>query len=216
VLGPPQRFIINANWKAAGEQSAADGFHTITLHQWLGEFGGMNEGDIARSMYGVEVGSAQGHALRCMPVAGKFKGLMKGAEQMSVEEKLALLPPPGVTKEMLPQLKNRLSPEQIALLVDQPPQVGGMFPNILIGFIYAPQPNGEILGLMSMHTYIPRGPHKLEFTNYIFAEKDAPEELKGRMRQASVRVFGTSGMVEQDDSDIKRAMLAARWALRSP
>src|ERR1700754_155059 len=32
VLGPPQRFTIHANWKTAGEQSAADGFHTLTLH----------------------------------------------------------------------------------------------------------------------------------------------------------------------------------------
>jgi len=28
VLGPPQRFIIRANWKTACEQSASDGFHT--------------------------------------------------------------------------------------------------------------------------------------------------------------------------------------------
>ncbi len=201
ALGPPQRFIINANWKAAGEQSAADGYHTITLHQWLGEFGGMNEGDIARSMYGVEVGSLQGHALRCMPVAGKFKALLSGADKMTVAQKLELLPPPGVTKDMLPQLQRHLSKEQLALLVDQPPQVGGMFPNILIAFIYAPQANGEILGLMSLHTYIPRGPDKLEFTNWIFAEKDAPPELKERARQATIRMLGTSGMVEQDDSD---------------
>ena len=35
VLGPPQRLIIDANWKTAGEQSACDGFHTLTLHQSL-------------------------------------------------------------------------------------------------------------------------------------------------------------------------------------
>ena len=32
VLGPPQRLTIDANWKTAGEQSACDGFHTLTLH----------------------------------------------------------------------------------------------------------------------------------------------------------------------------------------
>jgi len=30
---------VRANWKAAGEQSAADGYHTLTLHRWLGEVG---------------------------------------------------------------------------------------------------------------------------------------------------------------------------------
>jgi phenylpropionate dioxygenase-like ring-hydroxylating dioxygenase large terminal subunit len=203
VLGPPQRFTINANWKAAGEQSAADGYHTITLHQWLGEFAKFNEGDIAASMYGVEVSSLQGHAMRCQPVANKFKQAAKGFADgtLTLEQKLELLPPPGVTKEMLPQLKRHLTPEQLALLVDQPPQVGGMFPNILVGFIYAPQPNGEILGLMTLHAYVPKGPDKLEFVNWLFVEKDAPEELKERTRKASIAMFGTSGMVEQDDSD---------------
>jgi len=201
ALGPPQRFIVNANWKAAAEQSAADGFHTITLHQWLGEFGGMNEGEIVRSMYGVEVGSLKGHALRCMPVTGKFAQHTQGFDKMTIEQKLAIIPPPGVTKEMLPQLKNHLTAEQLELLVDQPPQVGGMFPNVLVAFIYAPQPNGEILGVTSLHTYVPRGPDKLEFTNWIFAEKDAPQEYKDRVRQVATTMLGTSGMVEQDDSD---------------
>src|ERR1700749_833025 len=33
ILGPPQRYLIPANWKAAAEQSAADGYHTLTLHR---------------------------------------------------------------------------------------------------------------------------------------------------------------------------------------
>lgn len=201
ALGPPQRFIVNANWKAAAEQSAADGFHTITLHQWLGEFGGMNEGEIVRSMYGVEVGSLEGHAMRCMPVVGKFQKFAKDFATMTIDQKLALLPPPGLTKEMLPQLRKHLSEEQVALLVDQPPQVGGMFPNILVAFIYAPQPNGEILGITSLHTYVPRGPDKLEFTNWFFAEKDAPQEYKDRVLAVATSMLGTSGMIEQDDSD---------------
>lgn len=203
ALGPPQRFIIHANWKAASEQAAADGFHTITLHQWLGEFAKFNEGDIAASMYGVEVTSRTGHALRCQPVANKFKQAAKGFADgsLTLEQKLEILPPPGVLKEMLPELSKHLDKDQLELLVDQPPQVGGMFPNILIAFIYAPQPDGEILGLTSLHTYVPRGPDKLEFTNWIFAEKDAPPEHKERVRKVTTRMLGTSGMIEQDDSD---------------
>ena len=202
VLGPPQRFTINANWKAAGEQSAADGFHTLTLHRWLGDFAKFGDGDLTTSMYGTEVGSLHGHALRCMPVANKFK-MAKGFREgdMTVEEKLEVLSPPGVTKNMLPELKRHLSPEQLALLVDSPPQVGGMFPNILIGFIYVPQPNGEVYGMTSIHTYVPKGPHQLEFMNWILAEKDAPEAYKQESLHQAVRMLGTSGMVEQDDSD---------------
>jgi hypothetical protein len=137
-----------------------------------------------------------------MPVANKFKsakGFREG--ELTLEEKLEILPPPGVTKEMLPQLKNHLSPEQLALLVDSPPQVGGMFPNVLIAFIYVPQPDGEVIGVTSLHTYIPKGPNQLEFCNWILAEKDAPEAHKLKALQHGIRMLGTSGQVEQDDSD---------------
>ncbi|WP_162975575.1 Rieske 2Fe-2S domain-containing protein, partial [Pseudomonas aeruginosa] len=83
VLGPPQRFIIRANWKTACEQSASDGFHTLTLHRWLGEVGpyakkgeGEGEGaDLSPEMIGVEVSSPHGHALRCIDLARKIKRL---------------------------------------------------------------------------------------------------------------------------------------------
>lgn len=202
VLGPPQRFTIKANWKTAGEQSAADGFHTLTLHKWLGEFARFGDGDLTTSMYGVEVGSLKGHALRCTPVAQKFKqakGFREGV--LSLEEKLEILPPPGVTKAMLPELKKHLTKEQLELLVDQPPQVGGIFPNVMVAFIYIPQPDGEVLGLTAVHAYVPKGPYELEFMNWILAERDAPEEYKRRALETSIRMLGTSGMIEQDDSD---------------
>src|SRR5262249_39400123 len=37
VLGPPQRFIVPANWKTASEQGASDGYHVLTLHRWMME-----------------------------------------------------------------------------------------------------------------------------------------------------------------------------------
>src|SRR3546814_8854624 len=45
-LGPPQRILLDANWKTAGEQSGVDGFHTLTLHRSLmevGQFGRRSE-----------------------------------------------------------------------------------------------------------------------------------------------------------------------------
>ena len=67
---------------------------------------------------------------------------------------------------------------------------------------------------MTMHTYIPRGPNKLEFCNWIFAEKDAPQELREKMLKQTIQLFGTSGMVEQDDSDTWPHMtLSAKGAM---
>lgn len=64
-----------------------------------------------------------------------------------------------------------------------------------------PQPDGTVLGAMALHAYVPKGPDKLEFVNWILAEKDTPPEIKARMLRQSIQLLGTSGMVEQDDSD---------------
>ena len=222
VLGPPQRFTVRANWKAAGEQSAADGYHTLTLHRWLGEVGNYSKkgegegsgGDLSPEMYGVEVSSPHGHALRCIDLGRKIRR-MTGLDPdvLSVDEKLNALPPAGMTKEMVEQRKRNLTPEQLHVQTSMPPQVGGIFPNVLFGFVYIPQADGSVVGSMTMHAYVPKGPDKLEFVNWIFAEKDAPQELRDKMLRQTIQLFGTSGMVEQDDSDTWPHMtLAAKGA----
>lgn len=223
VLGPPQRFVVRANWKAAGEQSAADGFHTLTLHRWLGEVGnyakkgegGESSADLSPEMYGVEISSPHGHALRCIDLARKIQRLTGlDPKQLSVQQKLEALPPAGMTREMVDQLAATMTPEQLDVMTSMPPQVGGMFPNVLFGFVYIPQGDGSVVGSMTMHAYVPRGPDKLEFVNWIFAEKDAPPELREKMLKQTIQLFGTSGMVEQDDSDTWPHMtLSAKGAM---
>ena len=207
VAGPPQRFVVRANWKAAGEQSAADGFHTLMLHRWLGEVGNYKKddgesGDLTPEMFGAEVSAPHGHALRCIDLNRKIRRLTgKDPEELSVEEKLRVLPPPGMTADAFTQLKKNLSPEQLEAMAWMPPQVGGMFPNVLFGFVYIPQADGSVVGSMTLHAYVPKGPDKLEFINWIFVEKDTPPELREKMVMQTIQLFGTSGMVEQDDSD---------------
>jgi hypothetical protein len=114
---------------------------------------------------------------------------------------------------MLPQLKNNLSKEQLEVVVSMPPQVGGIFPNVLFAFVYIPQADGSVLGLTLLHAYVPKGPDQLEFVNWVLAEKDAPQELKDKMLMQSIHLFGTSGLVELDDSDTWPHMtLAAKGA----
>lgn len=209
LLGPPQRFVMPCNWKAAGEQSASDGFHTLTLHRSLMEGGimGSNADDIyanAPAMYGVDISCEQGHSLRCIKAETIFTMFMTSDafKALSLEDRINTLPPPGITPELVPQLKKHLTPEQFKLLATAPPQVGGMFPNILVAFIYAPRTDGGASGALTLHTYIPRGPHHTEFTNYIFAESDVTEQIKLDMLQNAINQTGTSGTIEQDDSDI--------------
>jgi phenylpropionate dioxygenase-like ring-hydroxylating dioxygenase large terminal subunit len=208
LLGPPQRFMIPANWKTAGEQSASDGFHVLTLHRSLMETGLMGSTpesiyDNAPGMYGVDVSCTQGHSLRCIEAAQTFKMFSDVSfEGKTVEERLHLLPPPGITPELIPQLFKNLTAAQVEMLATVPPQVGGMFPNVLVLFIFAPRDDGGASGALILHTYVPRGPDSFEFVNYIFAEKDAPESVKRDMLQNAVQQSGTSGVIEQDDADV--------------
>src|SRR5690606_12553060 len=138
--------------------------------------------DLSPEMYGVEVSSPHGHALRCIDLGRKIRRLAgMDPDQLTVQQKLDALPPAGMTKAMVSQLANNLSAEQLQVLTWMPPQVGGIFPNVLFGFVYIPQADGSIVGSMTLHAYVPRGPDRLEFVNWIFAEKDAPPELREKM-----------------------------------
>lgn len=206
VLGPPQKVFIDCNWKCSGEQSGGDGFHTLTLHRWLidaGIFGGDSgdDKDTAPAMYGINV-SANGHNARCIPVEQTFRAAEKDAvAKMSIDDRLNLLPPPGITPELVPQLRNHLSDDQIKMLVMSPPQVGGIFPNLNFLFVYAPQSDGTMLGAMGIHIIVPRGLNKSEFWTWMFTEKDCPEDIKEKMLRSAVQQIGTSGLIEQDDTD---------------
>lgn len=219
VLGPPQRMLMQANWKTAGEQSACDGFHTLTLHRSLlemGQIGGDSDTiyDKAPAMYGVNV-SANGHSLRCIPAEVTFSMVMgMSVDGLGVEERLKILPPPGITQELLPQVKAHLSKSQVDLLAKAPPQVGGLFPNVTIAFLYMPLDDGTMGSALVLHTFVPKGPDRFENYNWIFAEKDVSPEIKRKMLATSIRATGTSGTIEQDDADTwPQISLNARGAM---
>ena len=180
------------------------------LHRWLGEIGPYAKkpnaegggADLTPEMYGVEVWTDHGHTMRCIDLGRKVHRITgRDPAELSPQEKLTVLPPPGLTAEMIPDVVSRLSPEQIEIMSSNPPQVGNFFPNGLFEFIYLPTADGKVTGAMALHTYVPMGPDKFMFMNWILAEKDTPPEQKAAMLRISCQFLGTSGMVEQDDSD---------------
>jgi phenylpropionate dioxygenase-like ring-hydroxylating dioxygenase large terminal subunit len=209
VLGPPQRFIIPANWKCAGEQHAGDGYHAMTLHRSLSELA-QSEGDDA-SMYGIDV-SANGHGLRLIdrrqPKWANNKEEVLKAQSLPPIERLKIMPPPGMTPEMVEGLEKRFSPDQIRILAEYPPNVGGIFPNMGTFSLEFPTPMG-MSSVISWHAFVPKGPDHFEFFNWYLVEKDATQEVKDLCRRASTLAFGTTGFVETDDADTWPQMTAA-------
>src|SRR3546814_11297349 len=100
--------------------------------------------------------------------------------KLSVEERLKLLPPPGITPELVPPLSRHLSPEQVRILATAPPQPGGIFPNILWAFIYAPDQAGNFVGALGLHSSVPKGTDKFEIYNWFLTASDATVDLDKR------------------------------------
>ncbi|MBK7283807.1 MAG: hypothetical protein IPI83_04895 [Sphingomonadales bacterium] len=102
---------------------------------------------------------------------------------------------------MLPELEAEDERRTAPCAGQAPPVVGGMFPNMNILFIYSPLRDGTLGSALVLHSLMPKGPHQFEWTTYYFAEKGTPEHVKVMMRAAATHGTGTSGIIEQDDSD---------------
>ena len=211
-VGPPQRFTIPANWKCAGEQFAGDGYHTLGLHRSMLELGALGGGsaaiDDAPAMYGIDV-SAHGHGLRCIPARDAWASLYgQSTEGLTPMEMLRRIPPPGMTRAQVETLEKRFDPDQLRVLAESPPQVGGLFPNNGVLNFYSPMPGGKVAVSMGWHTFVPKGPQCLEFLCWVFVERGAlaNEELN---RRATIFGTGSSGLIEQDDAEAWPSMQRA-------
>lgn len=210
VLGPPQRWVIECNWKFAAEQFVGgDAYHILTNHRSIFEMGGVvgESGDIspddAPGTLGIRVSLPQGHSFFCAPLDFSPVFGEERAATMTTHEKLLALPPAGMTPELVERMFARFDDNQLRLLADAPPTVGGLFPNIGTHNFLFPHPDDAMLGAAhGLHAFIPRGPNKMEWWNWQLVEKDAPQELKDRIAETGIMVTGPTGMLEADDAEM--------------
>lgn len=204
VIGPPQRAIIDANWKTAGEQLHTDGYHVATLHRTLADLGFIGVSNDVKSwgLEGIEVSTEVGHALRLLDANAIWDSLGVDAAALSDTDKLTRMPPMGIPAELIPELEKNLSPEQLAMLADSPPTVGAIWPNLAIlwfpGNAQLGQPPKPMAGF---HTLVPKGPHRMELWTWLIAAKDASREYKEDLVRTSMRNLGPGGIVEADDAE---------------
>jgi len=85
-------------------------------------------------------------------------------------------------------------------------------------------PNFSMLRTSSrtMRVWHPRGPNKTEVWSWVYADKEAPPEVKEAIRLSGVRGFGPSGTFEQDDMDnwqecttTSRGVIARRYPVNT-
>ena len=189
VVGPPQRWVVNADWKLASENFTGDSYHTLMTHRSMVELG-QAPGDPKYAMYGEQV-----------HIPGKGHGLMLIGAPPG-----APLPPFwGLPEEMVEQAEASYpSREQFEVAKSTRIMLGTIFPNLSV---HNPirRPHHHYKGHVPMLTFRvwnPIGPGKIEVFSWFLVERDAPEEFKRQSAWSYLRSFGISGTFEQDDTEI--------------
>jgi len=120
---------------------------------------------------------------------------------LSAEDRLRMVPPLGMTAEMVPQLHTHLSDDQIEVISRYFPSVGEAFPSFEFLLVDTPVDQSRVGSSLSIHTWGPKGPGSFELWTWVLVEKDTTPEMKELARKGALRAFGTSGNIEMDDGE---------------
>lgn len=189
ALGPPERFIVRADWKSGAENFCGDAYHVGTAH-YSATLSGLIPGDVRETGpnargYKFENGhSFIGHALH------DWFG------------------PPfafwGYPPELQEQFDlSRFDEQQIEMMKKVPPTIGTIFPNF--SFLRFPQPArpGEFpMAFTNIRIWQPSAPGVMELWVWEFDWKCAPQKHKDDSYLAGQFGFGAGGIFEQDDTAV--------------
>jgi phenylpropionate dioxygenase-like ring-hydroxylating dioxygenase large terminal subunit len=193
VVGEPQRWVLDSNWKTAAENFSGDDYHTLYLHRSVAEMGLLGEEEDAAGMEGTHIQTGNGHSISQfylppgIPDAPSFwfwpnaGGFQPEGEQL---------------------FEPRLGPEMYQAASQTIGNVGLVFPN----FLFLSFPLQQVVATGPLPTYmvrtvIPRSPAELEFVNWILVPKGLTEEQKLASYRACMGTFGSSGIFDQDDTE---------------
>jgi phenylpropionate dioxygenase-like ring-hydroxylating dioxygenase large terminal subunit len=168
------KWIMPCNWKFAAESFAGDGYHFGWTH-----------------ISALKVGVTEGSGVTRQELRGRQVSLENGHCVQVVHPEDPSDPPNAAVKEYEARVRSDVEERLGPRYQECKPIVANLFPN---------------LGLVRATTYTlrlwqPRGPFHTEVWASVFADKNAPQEVKDAIRRSSLRTFGPSGILEQDDMD---------------
>lgn len=183
VLGEPQKWRIDANWKLPVENQLGDVAHGPYLHHAiLGDSPAVPEID----QYGHNCVPRAGHgaALRLMPESAEPQDIAWGLEGMA-----ALAGEPEFMDYLL------------AVQASAAKRLGKIGARIK-GLTYGVYPNLSFLWSNStLRVSHPRGPRQVEYWSWWVVPVDAPDSVKKLLRSNFTLMFGAGGLLEQEDSE---------------
>lgn len=181
VHGPPDHWVADTDWKICVENFSGDGYHTPVAHQFGFHLGYFPSNPATHS---------QGWAAS---IPGKGHGIGLGSTP-------GMQPFAGYPDELVEQMRESLSPEQMDVFSQTRTAVGSVFPNL--SFLIQPFsliPGEAGVRFCTMRLYHPVGPGRMEIWSWCLVPKGATEEYKEQAYKAYTLAFGQAGMFEQDD-----------------
>lgn len=190
VIGAPNRWIIDADWKLGADNFVGDAYHTLMTHRSMVELG-LAPSDPQFGMYGEHVHAGHGHGL----------GLIGAPPDLPLPGFL------GLPDEIVDQVRRRLSPAQVEVLERTVFIHGTVFPNMSVLNVWISKDHMSMPAPMfTIRLWQPIGPGKMEVWSWFVVEKDGPDWYRQECYETYVRTFGPSGVFEQDDAENWRSI----------
>ncbi len=188
VLGAPQRFVVDANWKSGADNFSGDDYHLGTLHRSVWEIGAFPV-PFRENMMGYHIQAAPGHSLSFSMADDPDE---PGPKFFGFPDDLA------ATFDT-----SRISEHQLEIARRSRVLVGNVFPNFSMlalpmtedGAAHAPT------GVVTIRTWQPKGPGQIEIWNWFLAYKGMTAEQKDRAYRAGLGTFSVGGAFEMDDTE---------------
>ncbi|QQK74450.1 aromatic ring-hydroxylating dioxygenase subunit alpha [Salicibibacter cibarius] len=177
VVGPPQKYVINAHWKIGADNFISDSYHTMVTHGSIARLGMVPSSKYSKKGY--QVHTRNGH------------GFNLGVPN----------PDFAFPEELIPEYKRNLNEEQFDLLSNIKNMIGTIFPNLSI-LVSHTEIKGKLISNTSVRLWRPISVDKMEVITWFFVEKNASDDWKERSRESFILTFSPSGIFEQDDTEV--------------
>ena len=184
IMGAPQRWTIDVNWKYPAENFSGDGPHVPATHASAIEAGWRKPDSYKTNNRAAKPPrqhrvffADNGHTFSSGEDPPQSGGELMGPYAKFLEEKRA-------------QFKTEEAGDTWLLT---PMGVGTIFPNC--SFV-----DGARFKII--RTWNPRGPNKIEIYSWCVVDRDASDEVKHDAQRQSLLAFGPTGLFELDDAEM--------------
>ncbi|MGG1676025.1 aromatic ring-hydroxylating dioxygenase subunit alpha [Neobacillus sp. NRS-1170] len=184
VIGPPQRFIIQSNWKIGADNFVGDSYHTMVTHGSIVKLGMVPSATYSKKGY--QIHTENGHGLNLGTPNPDF----------------------AFPVELMDEYKANLTEEQFDVLSNLKNMIGNIFPNLSF-LISHTKVKGQLISNTTVRLWRPVGVDKMEVITWFLVEKNASDDWKRRSRESYILTFSPSGIFEQDDTEVFTDITAA-------